>query len=113
MHISAFVKVSNNMFIERPQEDMLAPEYVWVPLPDDGPNPDPIHQRYTGDSENPFRDATTAEVTEALDYKANMQAEDRLAESIQTQAMVDVLVEKSVITRAEYINALKDLLKES
>ena len=113
MHISAFVKVSNNMFIERPQEDMLAPEYVWVPLPDDGPNPDPINQRYSGDPEDPFRAATPAEVTEALDYKANLQAEDRLSESIQAQAMVNVLVEKSVITRAEYINALKDLLKES
>ena len=112
MHISAFVKVSNNMFIERPQEDMVAPEYVWVPLPDDGPNPDPINQRYTGDSENPFRDATPEEVTEAIDYKANMQAEDRLSESIQAQAMVNALVEKSVITRAEYIDALKDLLKE-
>ena len=113
MHISAFVKVDNGMFIERPQENMVAPEYEWVPLPDDGPNPDPINQRYSGDPEDPFRAATPAEVTEAVDYKANMQAEERLAESIQAQAMVNLLVEKSVITKAEYIDALKDLLKES
>tara|TARA_R100000808_G_C2153775_1_gene164320 strand:+ start:6214 stop:6555 length:342 start_codon:yes stop_codon:yes gene_type:complete len=113
MHISAFVKVDNGMFIERPQENMVSPEYEWVPLPDDGPNPDPINQRYSGDPEDPFRAATPEEVAEALDYKANMQAEDRLSESVQTQAMVDLLVEKSVITRAEYIDSLKDLLKES
>lgn len=113
MHISAFIKVDNGMFIERPQDNMVAPDYAWVELLDDGPNPDPINQRYSGDPDDPFRAATPAEVTEAVDYKANLQAEDRLSESIQTQAMVNVLVENSVITRAEYINALKSLLKES
>jgi hypothetical protein len=112
MHISAFIKVDNDMFIERPQDNMVAPDYEWVALPDDGPNPDPINQRYSGDPEDPFRPATPAEVAEAVDYKANLQAEEKLAESIQAQAMVNLLIEKSVITRAEYIDALKSLLKE-
>ena len=58
MHISAFVKTDNGMFIERPQDNMVAPEYEWVTLPDDGPNPDPINQRYSGDPDDPFRAAS-------------------------------------------------------
>lgn len=112
MHISAFVKVDNGMFIERPQEDMVAPEYIWVPLPDDGPNPDPINQRYSGDPDDPFRAATPEEIAEARDYKVTIQANERLSESIQTEALVNALDASEVLSKEVYINALKDLIKE-
>ena len=60
MHITALVEVASGRFIDRPTIEMKEPEYIRVDVHD---NPDPIHQRYTGNPDAPFRDATPDEVS--------------------------------------------------
>ena len=108
MHITALVEVASGRFIDRPTIEMTEPEYIRVDVHD---NPDPIHQRYTGNPDAPFRDATPDEVSMVANARRSDASDVIFDDSIRLQALVTVLARKHDVTPEELRDEIKAEIK--